>query len=149
MTLQNTNALVTGASMGLGKEIAEAFLKAGADVFLCARTVAPLREALAELAGKYPERRVFGQPCDVSSESEVEHLFARTVEAFGTIDALVLNAGVYGPMGSLDSVDINERRRAMHINLYGVLFPCPLAIPHLKKTGRGKLVVLSPGRKNP
>jgi NAD(P)-dependent dehydrogenase (short-subunit alcohol dehydrogenase family) len=145
MTLQNTNAIVTGASMGLGKAIAEAFLKAGADIFLCARTAAPLRETLVELAGKYPERRVFGQPCDVSSKSEVDHLFAAAVEAFGTLDALVLNAGVYGPMGSLDTVDLDEWRRAMDINLYGVLFPCLRAIPHFKKTGHGKIVVLSGG----
>jgi len=145
MTLYNTNAIVTGASMGLGKAIAAAFLEAGANVFLCARTKGPLYETLAELAAKYPERRVLGQPCDVSKENDVDRLFAAAIAEFGNIHALVLNAGVYGPMGALDLVDPAEWRRAMDINLYGVLLPCRAAIPHFKAEGRGKVVVLSGG----
>lgn len=140
MPLQNTNAIVTGASMGLGKAIAEAFLKAGANVFLCARTEAPLLETQAELSEKFPDRKVFAQPCDVSDETQVSELFSEAIMAFGNIHSLVLNAGVYGPMGPLETVDLDEWRRAMDINLYGVLLPCRSAVPHFKKNGRGKIV---------
>jgi NAD(P)-dependent dehydrogenase (short-subunit alcohol dehydrogenase family) len=63
----------------------------------------------------------------------------------GSLHALVLNAGIYGPMGATESVSLEEWRRAMDINLYGVLLPCRAVIPHFKKIGRGKIVVLSGG----
>lgn len=145
MLLKNTNAIVTGASMGLGRAIAEAFLKAGADVFLCARTKEPLYRTRAELGEQFPERKVFAYPCDVSSESEVGDLFSEAVNKLGNIHSLVLNAGVYGPMGPFDTLDLAEWRRAMDINLYGVLLPCRCVVPHFKKNGSGKIVVLSGG----
>jgi NAD(P)-dependent dehydrogenase (short-subunit alcohol dehydrogenase family) len=57
----------------------------------------------------------------------------------------VLNAGVYGPMGPTESVDLSEWRRAIDINLFGVLLPCRALIPHFKQAGRGKIIVLSGG----
>jgi 3-oxoacyl-[acyl-carrier protein] reductase len=64
---------------------------------------------------------------------------------FGLLHALVLNAGIYGPMGATESVDLIEWKRALEINLYGVLLPCRAMIPHFKKNGRGKIVILSGG----
>jgi NAD(P)-dependent dehydrogenase (short-subunit alcohol dehydrogenase family) len=63
----------------------------------------------------------------------------------GGLDVLVLNAGIYGPMGATESVPLDEWRRALDINLYGVLLPCRAVIPHFKKAGRGKIIVLSGG----
>jgi 3-oxoacyl-[acyl-carrier protein] reductase len=63
----------------------------------------------------------------------------------GLLHALVLNAGIYGPMGATESVDLIEWKRALEINLYGVLLPCRAMIPHFKKNGRGKIVILSGG----
>ena len=57
----------------------------------------------------------------------------------------MLNAGVYGPMGPTESVDLAEWRRAIDINLFGVLLPCRAVIPHFKQAKRGKIVVLSGG----
>ncbi len=145
MHLENINAIVTGASMGLGKTIADAFLMAGANVFICARSEAQLLETQAELAAKHPQRKVFAQTCDVSSENDVKALFSKAFQEFEQVHSLVLNAGVYGPMGSLETVDLDEWRRAMDINLYGVLLPCRVAIPHFKTSGRGKIVILSGG----
>ncbi len=51
---------------------------------------------------------------------------------FGALQILVLNAGIYGPMGPTESVSLEEWRRAMDINLYGVLLPCRAMIPHFK-----------------
>ena len=72
-------------------------------------------------------------------------LVAFALRELGSLQALVLNAGVYGPMGPTESVDLAEWRRAMDINLYGVLLPCRAVIPHFKKAGRGKIIVLSGG----
>ena len=72
-------------------------------------------------------------------------LVAFALRELGSLQALVLNAGIYGPMGPTESVSLDEWRRAMDINLFGVLLPCRAVIPHFKKAGRGKIIVLSGG----
>jgi NAD(P)-dependent dehydrogenase (short-subunit alcohol dehydrogenase family) len=145
MKLKNLNALITGGSQGLGKVIAEFFLREGANVVFCARGEKELFAARDALAKKNPSQKVFAKTCDVSSESQVNELVAFAMREFGLLHALVLNAGIYGPMGATESVDLIEWKRALEINLYGVLLPCRAMIPHFKKNGRGKIVILSGG----
>jgi 3-oxoacyl-[acyl-carrier protein] reductase len=145
MKLKNLNALVTGGSQGLGKTIAEHFLREGANVVLCARSGKDLTSARDALAAKFPERKISARICDVSNESQVSELIAFALRELGSLEALVLNAGVYGPMGPTESVSLDDWRRALDINLFGVLLPCRAVIPHFKKAGRGKIIVLSGG----
>jgi NAD(P)-dependent dehydrogenase (short-subunit alcohol dehydrogenase family) len=145
MKLKNLNALITGGSQGLGKVIAEHFLREGANVALCARSEKDLLATRDELANKFPSQKIVAKTCDVSNESQVNALVDFAVHGLGSLQALVLNAGVYGPMGVTETVALDEWRRAMDINLYGVLLPCRAVIPHFKKVGRGKIVVLSGG----
>lgn len=145
MKLKNLNALITGGSQGLGKVIAEHFLREGANVVLCARSEKDLSATRAELAKKFPAQKVFARTCDVASETQVNELVAFALRELGSLDALVLNAGIYGPMGATESVSLDEWRRALDINLFGVLLPSRAVIPHFKKAGRGKIVVLSGG----
>jgi 3-oxoacyl-[acyl-carrier protein] reductase len=145
MKLKDLNALVTGGSQGLGKTIAEHFLREGANVVLCARSGKDLTSARDALAAKFPERKISARICDVSNESQVSELIAFALRELGSLEALVLNAGVYGPMGPTESVSLDDWRRALDINLFGVLLPCRAVIPHFKKVGRGKIIVLSGG----
>jgi len=145
MKLKNANALITGGSQGLGRVIAEHFLREGANIVLCARGEKELLAARNELAKKFPAQKVVAKTCDVSNEAQVNGLVAFTMEKLGALNALVLNAGIYGPMGPTESVNLEEWRRAMDINLYGVLLPCRAIIPHFKKSGRGKIIILSGG----
>jgi NAD(P)-dependent dehydrogenase (short-subunit alcohol dehydrogenase family) len=145
MKLKNINALITGGSQGLGKVIAEHFLREGANVALCARNEKELFATRDELAKKFPGQKVVAKTCDVANEAQVNELVAFTLRELGAVNALVLNAGIYGPMGPMESVSLDEWRRAMDINLYGVLLPSRALIPHFKKAGRGKIVVLSGG----
>ena len=145
MKLNQRNALITGGSQGLGKVIASHFLAEGARVVICSRNETELQAARDELAEKFPGGVILSRPCDVSNEAQVNALVNFTLEEFGSLDALVLNAGVYGPMGDTESVSLEEWRRAMDINLFGVLLPCRAVIPHFKKAVRGKIVVLSGG----
>ena len=145
MKLKNHNALITGGSQGLGKTIAEHFLREGANVVLCARSEKDLSATRAELAQKFPGQKVTAKTCDVANEAQVNELVAFTQKELGSVDALVLNAGIYGPMGPTESVSLEEWRRALDINLFGVLLPSRAVIPHFKKAGRGKIVVLSGG----
>jgi len=145
MKLKNLNALITGGSQGLGKVIAEQFLREGANVVICARGEKELLATRGELATKFPAQKILVRTCDVADEKLVNELVAFALREFGILHALVLNAGVYGPMGPTESVPLDEWRRALDINLYGVLLPCRAVIPHFKKAGRGKIVVLSGG----
>jgi NAD(P)-dependent dehydrogenase (short-subunit alcohol dehydrogenase family) len=145
MKLQNLNALITGGSQGLGKTIAEYFLREGANVVLCARSEKDLSATRAELAQQFPNQKVAAKTCDVAHEAQVNELVAFTLHELGSLDALVLNAGIYGPMGPTETVSLEEWRRALDINLFGALLPSRAVIPHFKKAGRGKIVVLSGG----
>jgi 3-oxoacyl-[acyl-carrier protein] reductase len=145
MKLKDINALITGGSQGLGKVIAAHYLREGANVVLCARNGKELAATQDELARLAPAQKVLAKPCDVSNEGQVNDLVAFALRELGSLQALVLNAGIYGPMGPTESVDLNEWRRAIDINLFGVLLPCRAVIPHFRKTGRGKIVVLSGG----
>jgi NAD(P)-dependent dehydrogenase (short-subunit alcohol dehydrogenase family) len=145
MKLKNLNALITGGSQGLGKAIAEHFLGEGANVVLCARSEKDLSATRSELAKKFPRQKVLAKTCDVANEAQVNELVAFAAREIGQINALVLNAGIYGPMGPTETVPLEEWRRAMDINLYGVLLPSRAVIPHFKNAGRGKIVVLSGG----
>src|SRR5215469_11631011 len=145
MKLKNLNALITGSSQGLGKVIAEHFLREGANVALCARSEKDLLATRDELAKKFPSQKIVAKTCDVSNELQVNELVVFALRELGSLQALVLNAGIYGPMGPTESVSLAEWRRAMEINLYGVLLPCRAVIPLFKKSGRGKIVVLSGG----
>jgi NAD(P)-dependent dehydrogenase (short-subunit alcohol dehydrogenase family) len=143
--LKGRNAIITGASQGLGKAIAEHFIREGANVLLCARSKPDLAATRNELAKIAPRRKVLAHVCDVSNETQVNDVVEFALREFGSVQVLVANAGVYGPMGPTESVDLNEWRQALEINLFGVLLPARALIPHFKKGGGGKIVVLSGG----
>lgn len=149
MKLKDLNALITGGSQGLGKVITEHFLREGANVVICARGETVLRATCDELAGKFSTQKVLAKACDVANERQVSELVTFALRELGSLQALVLNAGVYGPMGPTESVSLDEWRHALDINLYGVLLPCRAVIPQFKNVGRGKIVVLSGGGTNP
>ncbi|MGA2854567.1 MAG: SDR family oxidoreductase [Verrucomicrobiota bacterium] len=132
MKLKNINTLITGGSQGLGKVIAEHFLREGANVVICARNKKELSATRNELAKKFPAQKVSARVCDVSDEKLVSGLVAFALRELGSLQALVLNAGIYGPMGPTESVPLDEWRRALDINLFGVLLPCRAVIPHFK-----------------
>ena len=135
--------VITGASLGIGRAIAEAFVQAGHHVVLCARTIGPLEQAARELAR--PGQRIVAHPCDVSDEAQVAALAAEVERELGGCDVLVNNAGVLGPIGPLESVDWAEWKRTIEIDLYGVVLPCRAFIPQMKRKGAGKIINLSGG----
>ena len=146
MKLAGLHALITGGSQGLGRVIAETFVREGASVMLCARDAALLENARAELAALAQSgQKVVARACDVSSEQQVNDLAAHAIAEFGAVHVLVNNAGVYGPIGPTESVPLDEWRRAIEINLLGVLLPCRAFIPHFKAAGRGKIIIISGG----
>ena len=146
MKLSNILAIVTGASQGLGKAIANEFVKEGAHVALCARDANLINAAandLRRVAG--PDQKIFASACDVSVEADVEKFFDAVRSRLGPVNVLVNNAGVYGPKGESEKVDFQEWKRSIEINLYGTFLPCRFAIRQMKELRRGKIINLSGG----
>jgi NAD(P)-dependent dehydrogenase (short-subunit alcohol dehydrogenase family) len=143
--LHGRNALITGASQGFGVSIARAFLAAGANVVLCARSADQLEQTRQNLQTDFPNRFVLAHPCDVANADEVNSLVETARAALGEISILVNNAGIYGPMGRIEDVDWGEWTRALEINLYGTILPCRAVLPYMRKQGYGKIICISGG----
>ena len=145
MMLAGRVALITGASQGLGAAIASHFLAQGAAVSLCARNRDALSAQHAQLRERYPQGRMHIRAADVASQAEVDALFDATLAAFGCLDVLVNNAGVYGPKGLIEEVDWVEWVKAIEINLLGTVLACRAVLPGFRRRGSGKIVNLSGG----
>lgn len=146
MSLRGHGIVVTGASRGLGKAIAEECVKAGADLLICARDAALLAEAQAELATYASSgQRLLAQPADVSRIEDVKRLIETAVRELPNFNGVVNNAGVYGPKGLLEDLDVAEWWRAVEVNLLGTMLTCREALRFFRSKGYGKIVNLSGG----
>lgn len=145
-SLADRGAIITGANQGLGLAIAEAYVRAGASVLICARDadlLEKVRAQLAALAGS--ERRVVAVPADVSQVADVERIVTVALKTLPNLNILVNNAGIYGPKGALEQVDWAEWTRAIEINLLGSVLMCRAVLPHFKAQRYGKIIQLSGG----
>jgi NAD(P)-dependent dehydrogenase (short-subunit alcohol dehydrogenase family) len=133
--LAGLTAIVTGASAGLGYAIAQAFITGGANVVICGRNAASLQPAHASLSAlALSGQQVRMEACDVASEPQVNQLIQGAIQEFGSVQVLVNNAGVQGPIGPTEDLALD-----------GVLFACRALIPHLRSQRYGKILNLSGG----
>ncbi len=133
MRLEGTRAVITGAGRGIGRAVAERFASEGARVALLARTKKELEETAAAIRAAGGEAVVV--PCDLAEASSVERAAKASVDAFGTIDVLVNNAGVYEGLDRAVRVSVEEFDRTMAVNLRGPWLLVKLLAPHLAKDG--------------
>ncbi|PZP52215.1 MAG: 3-oxoacyl-ACP reductase [Azospira oryzae] len=117
MRSHNKVAVVTGAGTGIGKAVALALLRDGYCVALAGRRREPLEQTASE-AGPAASRALV-VPTDVSDPSSVRNLFARTKEAFGRLDLLFNNAGIFVPGASLEDVPFEHWKASLDVNLTG------------------------------
>jgi NAD(P)-dependent dehydrogenase (short-subunit alcohol dehydrogenase family) len=146
LELMGRKAIVTGASAGLGYAIAQTFVAEGASVVVCGRNAATLQQAHASLSAiARPGQQVRMFVCDVASQAQVEELIVFAIEQLGSIQILVNNAGVQGPIGRTEDLALEDWRQTFEINFYGPLFACRALLPHLRAQGYGKILNLSGG----
>ena len=144
--LTGRSAVITGASRGLGRAIAEAFLASGADMLLMARSLEELERTRDELAARArPGQGVHAVAGDVSRPDDCAAAVDQAVSLFGGLTILVNDAGVYGPLGRLEDVDWREWEEALRVNLLGTALMCRAAIRPMRGRGYGKIVNLSGG----
>lgn len=146
MKLAQRSAVISGANQGLGFEIARQFVQEGARVMICARNKKLLMAAQKKLQAIASDpQMVLAKKTDISKASEVEALIASAIKAFGRLDVLVANAGVYGAKGLVEEVNWEEWSNAIDINLKGTVLQCRAVLPHFKKNRSGKIIILSGG----
>ncbi len=144
--LKQRAALITGASRGLGRAIAEAFVREGADVVLCARTQTQLDETCAALRSQAGAgQKILGLPADVSQPADVTRLVEFAFANLPRLNILVSNAGIYGPKGALEDVDWAAWMEGLAINLFGSALLYRAVLPRFKAGGYGKIIQLSGG----
>jgi 3-oxoacyl-[acyl-carrier protein] reductase len=139
--LSNKVAVVTGASKGIGAGIAKALAKAGAQVVVnYARDRDGAEKVVADIVAK--DGRAIAVQADVSKPEDVKRLFAETKRAFGRVDVLVNNAGVY-KFHSLEEVSEREFHRQFDINVLGPLLSTQEALKYFGPDGGNVINVSS------
>jgi NAD(P)-dependent dehydrogenase (short-subunit alcohol dehydrogenase family) len=139
--LKDKVAIVTGASGGIGKAIAQLFLREGASVVATDIQDAKLLEwvSIARQDGALIE----GLHHDVTSIADWQSVVGETVSFFGKIDILVNNAGIYTPGVTTENISIEEWNRTIAINLSGPFLGSKAVIDQMKKTGASSIINIS------
>ena len=135
--LSGRTALITGASRGIGRAIAQAFADEGAHLFLTATNAAKLEETQALCADAGGE--LAGHIADVSDPDSAQAMFDTAVAWRGGLDIVVNNAGIYIGKRFVD-YELAELDRVMKVNVYAVFQLTQLAVRHMRARGGGKIV---------
>ena len=132
----NQRVLITAAASGIGLVMADAFMAAGAKVYICDRDVSALSAALSTRPA------LAGQVCDVSDESQVADLFSAAVAHLQGLDILISNAGVAGPTANLEDISLADWRNCLAVNLDAAFLCARAAAPLLRVQG-GSMILMS------
>ncbi|CAM2829292.1 SDR family oxidoreductase [Streptomyces albus] len=134
--LAGRRTLITGGDSGIGRAVALAFAREGADV---AFGYLPEEETEAQETTRLVEdagRRAVPVACDIREEAECRRLVDRAVDAFGGIDVLVNNAAYQMAQSEgIDGISVEQFDRVVRTNLYGMFFVTKLALPHIPAGG--------------
>jgi NAD(P)-dependent dehydrogenase (short-subunit alcohol dehydrogenase family) len=128
---------ITAAAGGIGRAITRAFHDAGARIHVCDINEDGLRGLASELDG------VTYSVTDMSDAAAVQAFVEEAASTLGGLDVLVNNAGISGPTGPVETIDLDAWRAVLDVNLTGTLTACRTAIPHLRKSSAGSIVNLS------
>ena len=141
MQLKDKVALITGAGRGIGRAIAIAYAREGAQLALAARSLDELEETAQAAESLGAATCVIG--VDVTNRAAVDEMARRSLARFGRLDILVNNAGIVGPVGALEDNDVESWIRTIQVNLVGTYLCCRAVIPALAAAGGGKIINLS------
>lgn len=138
--MQKRVVIITGASSGIGKALAEKYADEGWDVVVAARR----EERLLELKTKLKHTTVLTVKTDVASESDCKNLVEKAVEKFGQIDVLINNAGI-SMRALFNQTDLEVMRKVMDVNFWGTVYCTKYAMPYLLKSKGSLAGIISVG----
>ncbi|MBS7668800.1 SDR family NAD(P)-dependent oxidoreductase [Croceicoccus gelatinilyticus] len=138
--LKGKTAIVTGASKGIGRAIAELYAEEGANVVLTARHQDQLDEAVKAIVDA--GGTALGVIADSSDPEAPARVFKETIEAYGQVDIMVNNAGT-GDMVAVEECEDDHWAKVMELNLTGVFRYCREAVRHFMPRGDGRIINIS------
>ncbi|MFM7141146.1 MAG: SDR family NAD(P)-dependent oxidoreductase [Alphaproteobacteria bacterium] len=140
MKLAGKTALVTGASRGIGRGIALAFAREGADVAINYRRDEDAARATADEV-RALGRRAEVHRADVADPEAMARMFEAAAKSLGGFDVVVANSGVASRTATVVDTDYDYWKRVVDVDLNGVFLTCKLGVPHLRE--RGNVIVVS------
>lgn len=144
--LNDKVAIVTGASEGLGSQISKTLCKAGANIVLGARNKKKLEDLSDELNNlKTSDQKILYKKLDVTKDADVSSFVNLTIKEFGKCEILINNAGIYGPKGKFEDIELKDFSYAINVNFYGSIRMCHKLLPYMKRQKYGKIIQLSGG----
>ena len=143
MMLKGKVAVISGAGRGLGRATAIAMAREGASVTIFSRTEDELREV--EESIRSMNGRVAAMRGDAARGEDLHRVVAMALERFGRIDILMNNAGVVGPIGHFEKVELSQWDETFRINLRSAFILSKRVIPHMRKVGGGKIINVTSG----
>jgi NAD(P)-dependent dehydrogenase (short-subunit alcohol dehydrogenase family) len=143
--LAGRSAIVTGGAKGIGRHYAAALAAEGAQVMIA--DIEDGSALAAELAARHGRNATSSTVFDVSDESQVKALVAKTMERFGKIDILVNNAALYSNLEETEftEIDVALWDKVMGINVRGPFLMAKHVVPHMRARGYGKIINIGSG----
>ena len=138
-------ALITGATRGIGKAVAAAYVREGARVFICARNQQDVAATLRELRYDSTDAQVDGCAGDVGKETDVRRIIDAVIERFQRIDTLVNNASLLGPRVALVEYPFRQWEEVIRVNLHGVFLLSQQVVKCMIVQRHGSIINVSSG----
>jgi NAD(P)-dependent dehydrogenase (short-subunit alcohol dehydrogenase family) len=137
ISVTGLRVLITAGGAGIGRAMTDVFHNAGARVHICDVVQSSLDETVNAFPG------VTATLADVSDVADVERLFADAKSHLGGLDCMINNAGIAGPTGKIEDIEIREWERCIAVDVNGIFYCTRLAVPMLKAAGGGCIINLS------
>ncbi len=146
VSFKNKNIIITGASEGLGFEIAKRFIENNANLIICSSNYKKIKSAFYRLNKdlKYYQK-IYFYKIDLSQEKEVYKFVKFTKNKFKKIDCLINNAAMLGPMGKLEDLDWKKFKKTIQVNFLSPALIIKLLLPIFKKQKKGKIIQIAGG----
>jgi len=140
-SLEGKVAVITGASRGIGRAIAELYAQAGAKVVVCSRKLASVQEVADKI--QTSGGQALALQAHVGQTEDVQEMVAQTLKVFGRLDILVNNAATNPHFGALLAADEGQWDKILDTNAKGVFRTCQAVLPHMQARGGGKIINVS------
>jgi len=139
--LENKVALVTGASSGIGRAMANTFAKEGATCIVVDVDQKGIQEVIDSIVSQ--GNNAAGEVCDVGQALEVKQVVAKVLAEYGSIDILVNNAGIMDDFMPAADLSLKQWHHVMNVNLHGAFYFCHEILPSMLERGKGVILNIS------
>ena len=131
--------VITGSTKGIGFNLASAFLQRGQAVFICGRSEEQLNVALNKLKMMFPSDLIDGCTCDLQRPIEIENLWYKAVQRFGSVNIWINNAGASTPALNVTEISNQDIMLCVQTNILGTMLGSKIALQGMLKQGYGQL----------